>query len=98
MRNSGAEQFGNHLERDFGMSTLRFINSRVIWLALDENHEDSRRIRCEEPVRLEIISCRELELYHRQLFYWLLIRHGPYIFTSETRFEQGIPVGLRVRN
>jgi len=98
MRNSGAEQFGNFSERDLGMTSMRFIDSRVIWLALDENHEDSRRIHCEEPVRLESISRRELEMYHRQLFYWLLIRHGPYIFTSETRFEQGIPVGLRVRN
>ena len=98
MRNSGAEPFGNFSERDLGMSSIQFINSRLIWLALDENHEDSRRLRCEEPIRLEPVSPRELESYHRQLFYWLLLRQGPFILASEIRLEQGIPTGLGVRN
>jgi hypothetical protein len=80
------------------MRQLRFIDSRVIWLALDESHEDSRRLRRPDPIKLEPIYAQELDLFHRQLFYWLLIRHGPYIFTPETKFEQGLPVGFRVRN
>lgn len=101
MRQSGAEQFGGFdapSKQLLSIGQLRFIDSRAIWLALDENHEDSRRIRRPDPIRLEPVNDQELDLFQRQLFYWLLIRHGPYIFTQETQFEQGIPTGFRVRN
>jgi hypothetical protein len=69
MRNSG------ELLIDFNASDacrFRFVDSQTIWLALDESHEDSRRVCLLEPLTLEPLSLQELNCYHRQLFGWLL--------------------------
>lgn len=98
MRDSATEQLECFSRRDFGMGMLRPLNSRSIWLALDDNHEDSRRVCSTEPIGLERVTPGELTLYQRQLFYWLMIRNGPCFFSRDAALEQGLPTGLRVRN
>ena len=98
MRDSATEQLECFSRRDFGMGMLRPLNSRSIWLALDDSHGDSRRVRATGPIGLGAVTPGELALYQRQLFYWLIIRNGPCFFNRDAALEHGLPTGLRVRN
>jgi hypothetical protein len=65
-------------QRDFGVlwTDLRWLNSAQIQFALDENHEDSRRMNLQQPPHWEALTAQELTAYHRQLFLWrLVLRH-----------------------
>ncbi len=75
-------QPGAKLQRDFGMRFSRFLTSRETWLALDDGHCDSRRRAHTRPLVLEAVNEEELTEYHRQLFYWLLFRHEPGVFST----------------
>lgn len=61
--------FGFRLEMAF------FLASRDIWLALDDSEHDSRSVRSLRYCRGELLTLLELETYHKQLFYWLLLRY-----------------------
>lgn len=56
---------------------LRWVNSEKIFLALAESHEDSQRSACCDLTQWESVTEAELELYHRQLFLWRLMRYQP---------------------
>lgn len=91
MRESAIEHCEGFPRRDLGMSMLRPATSRDIWLALDESHEDSRRVCATEPLRLEPLSLAELIGYHRQLFYWLITRNGASCFEQPEAAKHGPP-------
>ena len=102
MRESATEQHEGFALRDLGRDLrrglLRPATSRDIWLALDENHEDSRRVCASELLRLEPLSLEELTGYHRQLFYWLITRSEACWFAPSVASKQGPPIDLNVRN
>lgn len=79
MRESIIQRQRDTFQRDFGMGLVRFIGSRDIWLALDDNDMDSRRMPVVNSVHLGRVLSVELVRYHRQLFYWLMLRQcqGP---------------------
>lgn len=77
MRESIIRQQKDHFQRDFGMGLVRFINSQDVWLALDDNDADSRRLAGVHSVCLGFVSLAELVRFHRQLFYWLMLRKRP---------------------
>lgn len=55
------------------LNDLSFVTSRDIWLALEEDSElkmDNR----EQLLELDWLTMSEMNSYHAQLFYWLLIR------------------------
>jgi hypothetical protein len=85
-------------EADFSLEDARFITSRDIWLALDDSHCDGQIHRQQGPPATEPVRGEDLETYHRQLFYWLLIRCGPCFFSSKAELNQGLPVGCRTEN
>ena len=80
------------MEPRFSMREARFIISRDIWLALDDSHQDGRRNRQQEALTMEFVNEQDVASYHRQLFYWLLIRCGPCIFSREATLHHGTPV------
>lgn len=81
-----------------GAAHWRFIESRDIWLALDDEQSGNRHVFSQDLRDSEWVSVAELETYHRQLFYWLLIRLGPGIFPAATELSQGVPLRLTASN
>jgi hypothetical protein len=82
----------------FQFQMARFTGSYEIWLALDDSDHDSRRSRNRRPLKLETVTALELERYHKQLFYWLLVRFGPCVFPSGIPLEEGVPIPLQSQN
>ncbi|MCE3234647.1 MAG: hypothetical protein K0Q50_827 [Vampirovibrio sp.] len=74
MRESITRQQKEVFQRDLGMGLVRFISSQDVWLALDDNEMDSRRLPGVSSGFLGHVSPAELKRYHRQLFYWLMLR------------------------
>ena len=84
-----------------GLGTLanaKFLTARQVWLALDDEPYDSRRVPVENVLKSGWVSFRECELYHRQLFYWLLIRSGPCIFPIDSELAHGVPKQIIYHN
>lgn len=52
--------------------TLRWLDSTLIALALQDNQEDSQRQNLDQPLLWENITPSELLAYHRQIFMWRL--------------------------
>jgi hypothetical protein len=86
------------VRRHFGMAMIRPVSGRDAWLALDDAHCDSRRDHRRHVPETEAVTAAELECYHRQLFYWLLVRRGPSIFPMELALRQGVPALLPTHN
>ncbi len=85
--------------RPFALQNARFLKSDQIWLALDDSLLESRRLgQVPNTVRHERISLPESEFYHRQLFYWLLIRKGPCFFSEGAPLHEGVPIPLKAQN
>ena len=86
------------VRQNFGMTMIRPVNGRDVWLSLDDAHCDSRRVHCRHLKDMEAIAAGDLEKYHRQLFYWLLIRGGPCIFPAHLALNDGVPAELPAEN
>jgi hypothetical protein len=98
MRESAIELAGNFSKRDLMMKTLCFITNKDIWLALDDNHDDSRRHDSGEPLGWDLVTATELLLYHQQLFNWLLIRSGSCLLNMNIETEQRPLMDFNIRN
>lgn len=86
------------LLRGFTLAHARFLDSRKIWLAVDDSLHESRRARMPETDRVDALTLHECDQYHKQLFYWLLIRSGLGIFPAGTELCEGVPRRLHPQN
>lgn len=82
----------------FALENARFLDSAQIWLALDDSLHESRRTLPDHAIGNERLSLFESELFHRQLFYWLLIRKGPCVFPDACPLHEGVPQSLHWQN
>ncbi len=94
----------DHFGRDFGMglnlrmTDMQFIGSREIWLALDDADNDSRYKPVKKLFLADMAQSREIDSYHRQLFYWLIVRGSPCGFSPALKLKTGVPTLMREHN
>ena len=63
----------------FALAHSLFVRARDIWLALDEPTDRRKPGAAGWESAPEWLTLEDCEEYHRQLFYWLILRSGRWI-------------------
>ena len=82
----------------FTLAHARPITSRHIWLALDDNEHETSHPHSPDWEMDDWMELEDCDHFHRQLFYWLLLRFGPTILPTDHPLSRGVPHQLLYHN